>query len=483
MEWNKKPCPYLKTVSRQVQNQEQTQELRLPEEMPDIGRVLCAWGQCLIRSKEWRGDGMSISGGVSASVIYMPEDGTSPRTMEAWLPFQMKWSLPQSQRNENLRAMCLLHSLDARILSARKMMLRAGISVLGEIYEPSEAEIYVPSEVPEDVELLTNVYPAVLPREIGEKTFTFEEDIRVPNVKQWISWRMEPEIGEQSVVGGRAILRGNGQLHYVYMDQEDTIHSGQQDIPFAQFIDLDREYDKDTTVDMMLAVSSLEPENTSDGVRIQCALTAQYLVWDRTLLEVVEDAYSPLRNMEMSTESLQLPMELDSRMEMIQAQSRFKEGTIKDVIFLPDHPNQFREGNMVNIGLSGTFQILYQDKDGNLQAELENWSEEMNLAAGVDTQLCATMQSISFPDSGMNVQVKLNLQTRANQEMTMITGVTLGQFQQPEADRPTLILRRMNEDSLWELAKGCGSTVDAIRKANGLTQEPDRGQMLLIPIR
>jgi LysM repeat protein len=40
----------------------------------------------------------------------------------------------------------------------------------------------------------------------------------------------------------------------------------------------------------------------------------------------------------------------------------------------------------------------------------------------------------------------------------------------------------MDTDSLWELAKETGSTMDAIRKANGLTQEPRQGQMLLIPV-
>lgn len=142
MQWNKKPCPYLKTIARQVQNQEQTQELRLAEEMPDIGRVLSAWGQCVVRSKEWRGDGMSVSGGVSASVVYLPEDGSYPRTVEIWLPFQMKWNFPQAQRECTLRVNCLLHSLDARLLSARKMMVRSSVSMLAEALEQSDAELY-----------------------------------------------------------------------------------------------------------------------------------------------------------------------------------------------------------------------------------------------------------------------------------------------------------------------------------------------------
>ncbi len=483
MEWSKKTYPYLKTVCRQVQNGEQTQELRLPEEMPDIGRVLCAWGQCMIRNKEWRGDGISVSGGVSASVMYLPADGTSPKIIEAWIPLQVKWNLPQARHNEIIRAMCLLQNLDVRMLSARKMMLRAGVSMLGEIYEPSEAEISVPSELPEDVQLLTNVYPAVLPVESGEKELRFEEELHVPNVQQWISWRMEPQITEKNVVNGRIVIRGNGQLKYVYMDGEGNIRNGQLEMPFAQFVDLNREYDSQVSVDIMTAVSGLEAEITSEGARVQCSINAQYLIWDRTLLEVTEDAYSPQRSLEIEAATIQLPMELDERTEEIMAQCEFRDGEIADVTFYPNFPNQFREGETLNVGLSGTFQILYRAQDGELQAEQESWSEERTISAGTGTLLNTALENIDVQKNGMNVRMQLNLRTRANQEIPMITDINIGQMQQPDEKRPTLVLRRMDADSLWELAKASGSTVDAIRKANGLTQEPDRGQMLLIPIR
>ena len=148
LQWNKTPCPYLHTQIRQVQTLEETQELRLPEELPDIGRVLCAWGQCVVRGKQWRGDGMQASGGVTVSVLYLPEDGSVARGVESWLPFQAKWSFPQTRREGAMRIATLLRGVDARTLSARKMMLRANISLLGEALEPTEAEIYVPAELP-----------------------------------------------------------------------------------------------------------------------------------------------------------------------------------------------------------------------------------------------------------------------------------------------------------------------------------------------
>ena len=41
----------LQAAVNEIQNAEQTQELRLPDGMPDIGKVLCAWGQTILRGK------------------------------------------------------------------------------------------------------------------------------------------------------------------------------------------------------------------------------------------------------------------------------------------------------------------------------------------------------------------------------------------------------------------------------------------------
>ena len=98
LEFEKRGILFLKPLLQEVQTQEQTQELRLSDGMPDLGRTLGTWGQVILRSKEWQGDRVSISGGVMAFVLYVPEDGSEIRTLESWIPFQMKWDLPQGQR-------------------------------------------------------------------------------------------------------------------------------------------------------------------------------------------------------------------------------------------------------------------------------------------------------------------------------------------------------------------------------------------------
>ena len=81
-----------------------------------------------------------------------------------------------------------------------------------------------------------------------------------------------------------------------------------------------------------------------------------------------------------------------------------------------------------------------------------------------------------------NTQIKLEMNTELETRLQTITGLELGQLQEPNDDRPSLIISRPNGESLWNLAKRCGSTVEEITRINHLDTEPCSEQMLLIPV-
>jgi LysM repeat protein len=109
-------------------------------------------------------------------------------------------------------------------------------------------------------------------------------------------------------------------------------------------------------------------------------------------------------------------------------------------------------------------------------------ADENSRLSAVPVPASPPQLSLSEGAVTLKSEVPLNVTATARQQIPMITQVTVGEATQPDPNRPSLILQRAEGDSLWQIARENGSTMDAIRRANGITDDPLPGQMLLIPI-
>ena len=496
LQFHKTGFSCLQQLKRELQNQEQTQEIRLPDGMPDIGRVIGAWGQPLIRSKEWRSGGMGVSGGVMAWVMYEPEEGGLPQSVETWLPFQLKWELPDTERDGTIQVACLLKSIDARTTSARKLMVRSCVGVMGEAYVPGQAQVAQPEQLPEDIQLLRQTYPMLLPMEAGERHFEMEEEISLPAsspaVSKLMYYTIQPEITECKVMAGKVVFRGGVILHILYQAEDGSMQTVEQDYPYSMYSDLDADYDEDATVQICPLVTSLELEHDADGkLRMKAGLSGQYMICDRKMIEVVEDAYSPGRKVVPVKETLQLPVILDDYSQTIHPEQTIDAPgkRVVDMKFYPDHPRLMHSDGSVELEFPGQFQMLYYDENDGLQSVMPRWEGNWSVPVSNDAKIEVTVFATGRPQgvltgntAQMRADLLVNTRAMAQQGLPMVTGLEVGEALTPDPNRPSLLLRRFGDETLWDIAKDAGSTVEAIQKANNLRGEPEPKQVLLIPI-
>ncbi len=493
--FEKTVCRYWKQKLYTLVNREETQELKLPDSMPDVGRVISCWGQVILRGKDWRDRGVSVSGGVMVWVLYSPEDGGALQRLESWIPFQARADFPDSAGDGAIRVETFLRSMDARITSSRKLMLRAGIGLLVQALVPDELELYTLGELPEDLETKVERYPFVLTREAGEKSFLMDEDLNLPSgmpaVEQLVYYRMSPEILEQKVLGSKAAFRGMGNLHVLYIDPEGRLNSQDFQVPFAQYVDLDGEYEADAQVSNLICVTSLELDPEQDGsLHLKCGLVSQHIINSQETVELLQDCYSPCREAVPEKELVSVPAWLEEQQRPLDLTASFPgdEGQPIDLIFFPDAPNVTARTGAVDLELGGVFQTVLMGKDGAYSSKNERSSQSLHLDTECDT-ICfpALSGSVSCRSEAgswrTDTRVVLDLKSLCAQPMEMVTGVKLGEAGAPDPERPSVIIRsRGSQESLWDLAKRCGSTVGAIKRLNKLEGEPEEDRLLLIPV-
>ena len=300
-----------------------------------------------------------------------------------------------------------------------------------------------------------------------------------------------PEVTEQRVLANKVVLRGRGNGRMLYLSEEGQLHNWDFELPFSQFAELSGSHSGEAQVSILPEVTNLEASLDDEGhLRLKCAMTAQFLVDDVKLIQMVEDAYCPGRALEPERELLELPTILETRRETVHSEANLPvdANLAADVTFLPDFPRQRRTEAGVDMTLPGMYQVLYYGEDGTLQGTTARWEGKLELRAGEDSRVEAVPLAPSQPQAllggGMTLRsdLPLELTTWADSRIPMVTGFRLGEAVTPDPTRPSLVLRRAQGQRLWDLARESGSTVSAIRRANGLEGEPEKGQMLLIPV-
>lgn len=486
----------LKSALQDTKLQELTQEVKLSDAMPDIGRALTSWAQIQLRSKEWSRGQLQVTGGVSVHTLYVPEDGSEPRCSENWIPFQMSWSVDPELREGGILIYPLVRFADSRAVSSRKLMLRIGIGLTVQALSPEDVHPAQSGEVPEDVQLLTGRYPLCLPKEMGEKTFLLDEEIPIPGTipkpEKLLVLSLTPSVTEARVLGDKLAFRGRAGVHMVYRCEAGKIRSWDTEQPFSQIAQLDGSYGEDSRAVMVMALTSQEQLMEESGnLRLKAGLVGQYLVEERQLVSVTEDAYSPFRSVELTDTSLEVPVILEDRTQQLRAVQTLNSlsGQIADVSFYPDFPVLRGMGEQTALEMSGVFQVLSYGEDEALASASVRWEDALTLPADESVRLVSLPAHDGAPSASptpegtqLSADTQLRLISYARDRLPMVTALELGPQQMPDGARPTFILTRPGEESLWEIAKRCGSTVDAIQSANKLTNEPVGNPMLLIPV-
>ncbi len=496
LQFDKNEIQCLQLLTREVQSQEQTQEIKLADGMPDIGRVVASWGQAIVRSKEWRSGGMHVSGGIMAWVLYVPEGGGVPQSVETWLPFQIKWDLPETERDGTICAMPLIRSVDARCLSARKMMLRASICVLGEAVIPQSFELYNAGELPADVQILKKNYRLQLPKEAGEKSFSLDVDVSLPAsappLDKLIGYNLRTELRETKLVGDKLVFRGVAIIHLRYFSTANQITAWDIEVPFSQYAELSAEYHENAYVKICFATVGLELEQSQEeNLTLKAGLIGQYIIYDFCDIEVVEDAYSPHRKVKGEIAMLRLPGILEVHTEQVDVEKDMQIELVRvaDATLCPDHPRAHYDVQNNTAEICGAMQIVGYDPEGELQSAVSRWEKEIELRCPAERTGEIVLQQTGDVTTEINgdrvnvhSQMQIIVSTMQESEIPMLTAISVGEEKMVDIDRPSVVLCKADTASLWELAKRFGSTTEAIRAANNLEKDPEKSQILLIPI-
>lgn len=496
LQYETKSVPYMRRVLQKSNSKEITQEFKLPDGYGDIERILATWGQVIIRGKNWSSNEIELTGGTMMWVLYMPEDSDQPQCIETWIPFQMEFDIPKSDTDGVINASCYLCMADARTVSTRKMILRANVGVTIDALVADKLEIHCFEELPNDVQILKNTYPVQIPVEAGEKAFAIDEEVEFPAsspvIEKIIRYDVRTEIIENKIMTDKIVFRGAAVFHITYISDDNRIYSWDTEIPFSQYAQLENDFETAASAQIVSAVTGLELERTAEGkIHFKAGILCQFTVHDIKMLELLQDAYSLTNETDVSMQNFTIPVMLDSKNENVTLglQSDVNASSVADVFCCCDLPGCSRNGDTIVVQPVCHFQVLYYDDDNVLQCLTGKGEGSWQIPVGSNAEIYCNFSASGNPQArvertGVTIQRDILIQSAVcvDEEMQTISQIELQGEKCNLCERPSLVLRQAGQNSLWELSKKYGSTVEGIRSINQLLDETDKNKMLIIPI-
>lgn len=476
-----------------VVTHEESLETAIPEYCPDLARIVDSTGQVQLREKSLADGKLLVCGSIRVTVLYTSEESAGLRCLTLTLPFSCK--VDEKWDCEMISVDSRLLLLEVKMLGVRKLYVRALPEFRVRCYRQRSFRLCVAAEGGAGIQIRRQ--QAVLPLMSGlmEREFSFAQEIPPEDgqneTEDLLMDRIFLRVIGCQQFGNKLVVKGEAFLSLLCRGDTQKLQSREITLPFSQIIDGgDLPEDGEFCCRAQVMEHEIHPVRTENGngfgvtIRI-CLLIQSFAAYNA---DYIADIYSTRYEISSRSSSVVYPSARQPE-EMRRDTAQRLDGA-GSFVYLTDadctQPElATTENDQPTLRSTVHIKVLYMDESGT--PVIAERTAEVNGELGTipsAVQVCVEPESVQRLGSGYEVRVPV-LFRLYHTDQEEISNLSSAQMQ-GEIDRtatPSLILRRMGKgECLWDLAKQCRTEELAILAANGLEQESDiTDQMLLIP--
>lgn len=483
---------------------EETMESIVPDACPDILRIVDAEAMVCLKSKEAQEGRVEIAGSARVAVLYCPDGGNGVRRMTVTIPFvcthEAAGITPRCRVSVRPRVQCA----DARSLNPRKVLTRVNLCLDVCVRAPQTMAVCARAECTAECGLqqLSDTQHTSLITAVEEKPFTFSDDITIsgskPPIEELLKTRVEILCNESKIIGSKLIFKGQANLQFIYRDPSDAMCTADFELPFSQIMEISGIMEEGKCfLSVLLTGCECVMAEPSDGrsVSVSLAMLAQASVREERQMTVLSDAYSTMYPLIAEQKPYTFHHMVEEAERRVTVREILETVTpargVTDIYVTVGAVTQTREGRMVTFRAETTATVVYFDENGAVctatHALPAACQAELPEGCYCSCHCGAPMERFATPaGAGIEVRYSIDFSWTAHiqRRVTGVSGMKLDESTpRSGANQPSIVLRMVGEgERLWDIAKGYGTTMEEIVRANALTEEvPPMGQLLLIP--
>lgn len=478
-------------------------DIIVPDSKPDILNTICTSGVVCVYRKEVLDDKIRIDGCINTYIMYLADDEKDKvRGINTGLDFSE--IIPVNGINEGMDAVIKtsLKSIECKVLNGRKVGVKANLEVDIKIYSKEDIEVVNDLQDTQGVQIKKEDLCVNSLVGIGENKIYTKDNISidsVDNIAEILKACVSIVDKDVKVSYNKILAKAEASIRIMYLTEDNRINIVDTKIPIVGFVDIPN-VSEDNICDLEYEIKNLiiKPNAQEDhSIYIEIEVEVKAMCYENKQINVIQDLYSPCENLEFNKKKITTITNKQEIKELKQIREKVQldgidNKTIIDVDVKPMIEKQENFGS--RIVYTGNLDINLIFSQDNLQIETRNvqipfeysvdgLENAENMNSNLDIEIAN--QNFIIQEGGLintNIDLNMNNNLYNSVNLNLINEIQTN-GERPQEDYSMVLYIVKKGDTLWNIAKKYGSTVEDIAKINEIEDENriDIGQKLFIP--
>lgn len=478
-------------------------DMIVPDSKPDILNTICTSGVVSVYKKEVQDEKIRLDGAINTYIMYVP-DGVdeSVRGLNTSIDFSENINIANCKEGMDLVTDINVKSIEAKVINGRKIGIKATLEVNMKIYLNEDIEVINEIQNENDIQILKEDLKVNSLVGKGETKIYAKDNIQIDNIDN-LAEILKAQVclvdKDVKVSYNKVLTKSEAEIRIMYLTEDNRINNIEYKIPVVGFIDI-QNVSEDNICDVNYEIKNIiiKPNTQEEhSIYVEIEIEVICCVYEEKQLNLIQDMYSITQSLKFEKKQV---MTITDKQNITDTKSIREKINLKDidnlnlidVDVMPSITNENKinskilyeaELNLKFIFVNSQKQITLKEAKIPFEYTVENLQngETLNTNSNIEIK---NKDFIIQNDGDINCNIDLQTQTNMYRtaNINMIDSIE-DEGERQEQDYSIVIYIVKKGDTLWNIAKEFGSTVDGISRVNGIENENMimPGQKLYIP--
>lgn len=459
----------------------------LPDNKPDIIKVLSDNSNIYINKKEKMENKCKIEGGVETRISYLTGEGKT-RVLKVEESFTEIFEIPGLTEDSYTNEKVCVKSSTITIMNERKIHYKIEIECCVKASCKEEIEFICGVNEENNLQTLTQKKTVNTFITHGESKVSLKEKMEIENTGENIEVvKLDYDISniENKVSYNKVLIKADCSLKVLYQTESGIVYCAKKEVPLMGFLDMENVEDTDdinidfTIKNLNIVESDLKPE-----IDIEMELNINGDVYKKQDINLLADLYDLNYKTDFTKQKTMVECGNKKSIQTNQIEQKI---VVEDINQIYDSQFQImnidRKDRALEIEIKAIY--LYSSfENQNISRKEETFKIQIRLENDIGDITVKIANAIAnvLPDSSIISNLDIEIYDNSLEEIDLIKEINMDEEEKDDGYSMIIYFVKPG-DTLWKIAKRFKSTVREITRINEIENE-DRiniGDKLYIP--